>query len=338
MRIRPTFQVFLFVLALSLPASGQHTQAEIDDWYFQSEDGAARIYVREIGKGETFVVLHGGFGAEHSYLLKAVAGLENRFHFVFYDQRGSLLSPAKNEDISVAKHVDDLESLRKALDLEQLNLLGHSNGTRLAMLYLEKYPKRVGKIVMVGSLYPKGGARLSEEERSLRNGSYSAFAQFMKREAVSKAYGEFGMSGAEKPASERTRQESESMAQNWQKLTAKQRAQLDKISNAAANVYHVDRWRMMKAVKPHFNESAGNAAFKTVVQDYDFVKVLRAHPFPITVINGDHEQLDFGNKLWRHISPELPNVEIRVIEKAGHNIWIDQPARFQEELRKALSK
>ncbi|HUF03861.1 MAG TPA: alpha/beta hydrolase [Aridibacter sp.] len=326
------------LLVLSALASGQHAPREIDDWYFQSEDGAARIYVREIGKGETFVALHGGFGAEHSYLLNAVDGLESEFHFVFYDQRGSLLSPAKQEDITIDKHIEDIETLRKALGIEKLNLLGHSNGTRLAMLYLQKHPRNVGKMVLVGSLYPRGGTKLKREESRLRDASYKAFADFMKREAVSEAFGELGMKGAEKPPSERTKEESEAMAKTWPTLSPKQKAHLDKISNAAANIYYVDRWRHMKAVKPFFNEAAGNAAFKTVEQNYDFVPGLRVHPFPITVINGDHEQLDFGNSLWRQVSPELPNVDIRVIEKAGHNIWIDQPAVFRENLRKALAK
>ena len=45
----------------------------------------------EFGTGkDTVLVLHGGFGAEHSYMLTALRPLEKQYHFVLYDQRGSL--------------------------------------------------------------------------------------------------------------------------------------------------------------------------------------------------------------------------------------------------------
>ncbi len=129
-------RLLLVCLLILLVVGALMAQTDIavkDDWYFRSDDKKARIYVYEIGDGEPFVVLHGGFGAEHSYLLDAVKGLESKFHFVFYDQRGSLRSPTNAKNISIHKHIDDLETLRKALGLEKLNIFGHSNGTLLAM-------------------------------------------------------------------------------------------------------------------------------------------------------------------------------------------------------------
>jgi proline iminopeptidase len=50
---------------------------------------------------------------EHRYLLDALRGLEDRFHFVFYEQRGSLRSSSPDSLVSVAAHTRDLERLRQ---------------------------------------------------------------------------------------------------------------------------------------------------------------------------------------------------------------------------------
>jgi len=61
-----------------------------NEWYLRSFDNV-RLYMYEFGTGkDTVLVLHGGFGAEHSYMLTALRPLEKQYHFVLYDQRGSL--------------------------------------------------------------------------------------------------------------------------------------------------------------------------------------------------------------------------------------------------------
>src|SRR5713226_7266254 len=47
--------------------------------------GGAELYVREIGKGTSVIVLHGGPDFDHSYLLPE---LSDAFHLIDYDQRG----------------------------------------------------------------------------------------------------------------------------------------------------------------------------------------------------------------------------------------------------------
>lgn len=95
--------------------------------------------------------MHGGFGADYSYMVDATEGLHDKFRFVFYDQRGSLRSPAKLEDVSIEKHIEDLETLRIQLGEEKINIFAHSMGTVLAMLYLEKYPDHVKRMILTGS-------------------------------------------------------------------------------------------------------------------------------------------------------------------------------------------
>ena len=52
--------------------------------------------------------------------------------------------------------VRDMEALRTLLDAPALHFIGYSYGTRLAALYLERYPASSGRIVLDGSLLPGG--------------------------------------------------------------------------------------------------------------------------------------------------------------------------------------
>jgi len=50
--------------------------------------------------------------------------------------------------------VRDMEFIRKALAVEQLDFIGYSYGTRLAALYLQSYPESSGAFVLDGSVRP----------------------------------------------------------------------------------------------------------------------------------------------------------------------------------------
>ena len=100
------------------------------------------------------IVLHGGWGMDHGYLLPALGGLDTVAHFIVYDQRGSMRSPAPAEKISVANHVADLDLLRQRLGLDRVTILGHSMGAFLAQAYLDAHPEHVGGLIFTGAVPP----------------------------------------------------------------------------------------------------------------------------------------------------------------------------------------
>lgn len=83
------------------------------------------------------VVLHGGPGAHHDYLLPqllSLAELGNGFDLVFYDQRGG--GRSKTDDptpITVDVHVADCAAVMKELGVDGAPLCGYSWGALLAM-------------------------------------------------------------------------------------------------------------------------------------------------------------------------------------------------------------
>jgi len=82
------------------------------------------------------LVLHGGPGASHDYLLPQMLELASDHRLIFYDQRGG--GRSKDDDrspITWKTHVADLAALVRELSLEPLTLVGYSWGGLLALLY-----------------------------------------------------------------------------------------------------------------------------------------------------------------------------------------------------------
>lgn len=124
------------------------------------EPGAARaalvavrgveLFVRRVGVGPPAIVLHGGPGAHHDYLLPGFDALAGRRELIYYDQRGGGRSPvARDVAVGWTEHVADLDALRDAWGLERLTLVGYSWGGLLALLYALSHPGRVGRLALV---------------------------------------------------------------------------------------------------------------------------------------------------------------------------------------------
>ncbi|HEX6050867.1 MAG TPA: alpha/beta fold hydrolase [Gemmatimonadaceae bacterium] len=82
------------------------------------------------------LVLHGGPGADHQYLLPQMLALADEYELVLYDQRGG--GKSRTDDpapITWQTHVEDLAAVAAELDLGAPELIGYSWGGLLAMLY-----------------------------------------------------------------------------------------------------------------------------------------------------------------------------------------------------------
>jgi proline iminopeptidase len=109
-----------------------------------------RIFERRIGKGPPTVVLHGGPGAHHDYLLPGFDALAQGRELIYYDQRGGGKSAVPRETpVGWREQVADLEELRQQWGIEQLTLAGYSWGGLLALLYALEHSDRVGRLALI---------------------------------------------------------------------------------------------------------------------------------------------------------------------------------------------
>ncbi|MGV9289484.1 alpha/beta fold hydrolase [Streptomyces sp. NPDC003719] len=102
------------------------------------------------GDGDPLVVLPGGPMRASAYL-GDLGGLAAHRRLILLDLRGTgdSAAPAYPATYRCDRLVDDVEALRVHLGLERMDVLAHSAGGSLALLYAVRYPARVRRLVLV---------------------------------------------------------------------------------------------------------------------------------------------------------------------------------------------
>jgi proline iminopeptidase len=133
---------------------------------FERSVRGVTLFERRKGAGPPTVVLHGGPGAHHDYLLPGFDRLAHRRLLIYYDQRGGgRSSVARGVPTGWREQVADLEALRSLWDLPRLSLAGYSWGSLLALLYSLEHPDRVASLALVSPAPVWRGGRAEFERR-----------------------------------------------------------------------------------------------------------------------------------------------------------------------------
>jgi L-proline amide hydrolase len=134
-----------------------------------------RVWYRMVGGGTgqeriPLLVLHGGPGAPHDYLenLQDLASDERRV--IFYDQLGCGRSDQPDDPAlcTVARFAGEVQTVRDALGLERVHILGQSWGGMLALEYALRQPSGLVSLILANTtssipLWVAEANRLREE-------------------------------------------------------------------------------------------------------------------------------------------------------------------------------
>jgi len=124
------------------------------------DGGQYKVWTQRVGDGKVkLLLLHGGPGGSPEYFENFPEHLGPGYEIYFYSQLGSYLSdqPTDTTLQTVARKVEEVEEVRKALGLEQFYLLGHSWGSLLATAYAAKYQQHLkGLILSNASIFALG--------------------------------------------------------------------------------------------------------------------------------------------------------------------------------------
>ena len=124
-----------------------------DEGYVEVEGG--RVWYRRLGEGDALPVLllHGGPGAAHDYMLPLAERLSEHRPAIVYDQLGCGRAD-KPDDTSlwtVDRSVTEVDQVRAALGLDRCHLLGQSWGGWLAIDYMARGPVGVAGLVLAST-------------------------------------------------------------------------------------------------------------------------------------------------------------------------------------------
>ena len=147
--------IILFSICLASEKKEVELYPEIEPYksgYLKVSD-LHQIYYECCGNpdGKPVFVLHGGPGSGSSPYMRRFFNPE-KFNIILHDQRGAKRSKpfAEIKNNTTWHLVEDIEKLRKKLEVDKMILFGGSWGSTLALAYAEKYPNKVNGIVLRG--------------------------------------------------------------------------------------------------------------------------------------------------------------------------------------------
>ncbi|MGW3286269.1 alpha/beta fold hydrolase [Streptomyces sp. NPDC001002] len=267
---------------------------------FSAPDGTELAY-HLTGEGPPLVCVPGGPMQASAYL-GDLGGLSAHRRLVLLDLRGTGESATPDDSSSYRcdRQVDDVEALRERLGLDRLDLLGHSGGTNLALLYAARHPERVRSLTLVAPSVYAVGIPVSGDVRrdtALLRRDEPWFA------AAFEALGEIGAGRA--------------AAEHWAAVSPFFYGLWD----AAAQAHHAagEAQRNQEAAAAYGGEGAFDPeATRAALARFDA---------PVLLLAGEVD-LNSPPPVVREVAGLFPKAEVVVQAGAGHFPWLDDPARF----------
>jgi proline iminopeptidase len=145
------FRNVLFACVLAALTASSQPQTAAREGYVEVPGGRVWYRVAGSGKGTPLILLHGGPGGA-SRALHTLEVLGDERPVIRYDQLGCGRSdrPKDTGLWRVERFVEELKTLRNALGLKQVHILGHSWGSMLAMDYMLTHPQGVRSLILAG--------------------------------------------------------------------------------------------------------------------------------------------------------------------------------------------
>lgn len=305
-------------LAAALAACAGTGRADVPAREGTIEVTGGKVWYRICGAdrpGVPLLVLHGGPGIPHDYLLP-LAALADERPVVFYDQLGCGNSerPGDPSLWNVPRFVEELAQVRAALHLDRVHLYGHSWGTMLATDYLlTEHPEGVVSVTFAGPAL--SAARWIADQHVWLLELPAATQEAVRR---AEASGDFD-------------------AEDYQAAIAAYYAQ---------HVCRVDPWpdELQRALSPEhmgtdvYLSMCGPSEFTLTgsLRDYERADRLAEIRVPSLFLCGRYDEATPAATEYYHRC--LPGSEFAVIENASHLAWLEQPEAYLRVLREFLGR
>jgi pimeloyl-ACP methyl ester carboxylesterase len=273
--------------------------------------------------------LHGGPGA-YVVTIEPTARVlsqlrQDGFDVYAYDQVGGGASErlADITQYTVARHVADLEAIRREIRADKLILIGSSWGATLAARYIAEFADRVDRVIFVGpgalhpvAWRPAGYGRLEER---FSPDEMARFQALVNRSDLERALELL----PDDPAAA---------------LRAFPHAEGDRLFDEVTNRFYLPHLGCEPAKVAVSSRGYGFWANRMTSRDLDASEdptpVLRRSPVPALILRGECEYMK--RAVAEQYRDTFPNSILRDVTGAGHMIYWDQPEAFLEAVRPFL--
>jgi pimeloyl-ACP methyl ester carboxylesterase len=265
-----------------------------------ARDGT-RLAVHVRGSGPPLLCVPGGPGRASSYL-EDLGGLAATRTLHLLDNRGTGASelPADRASLQFPRLADDVEDVRRGLELDDVDVLGHSAGCPVVLTHAARYPGTVRRLVLVTPSGRTFGWDADDLDaiRAARSGE-PWYADAAEAQA------------ALADASPRIRGELEKETRpfwygRWDERTQAHAAGADTQMSLRAGAGYPPG--------PDYDVAAAAAS-------------LRSLDLPVLVVVGEHDALT-GVTVADRFAEALPRAETTLVTGAGHFPWVDRADEF----------
>ncbi|HLP63127.1 alpha/beta hydrolase [Flavobacterium sp.] len=297
--------LFLLTFFISFQVNSQYREDSI-----KLKDGFLHFYTK--GEGRPVVLLQGGPGFS-SYYMRSIADSLSGYKCILIDYEGTGKSQYRTPDktwVSPEKVIADIELVRKKLNIEIWDIIGHSYGTHFGLYYAINYPQRVDKIILVSSI-----------------GTNNLFQRYANDNAMVRLTPE--------DITQLNTIDSDSSLNSVEKEF--------KLESILLKSYFFDKKKIepflnsvpLTEKQTYFNNNFFNAYFDNPnFWKWDISEKAYQLMKPIRIIQGRQDFLTDGNQELMNL--RLKDSKIYFIERSGHFPWIEKPSDFFALLRKEL--
>ena len=264
-----------------------------------------KIYYKEFGTGIPILVLHGGPGVDHKYML-SLKPLSKQYRLIFIDQRGSGKSKINDYDTLQFKYFTaDIDNIRKHFKIDQLIVIGHSFGGFVALEYAIRFGQYISHLILIDT-----GFNASQVQMI----SPKILSEWNYPDNVSK----------------------------WADRFFNGNIYIFQIPYAFSKIgrayfYNFDFTTFIKSISGKHKLKTVLLWFQKYFKGWDIYNQIGKIKNPTLIIAGEKD-FQFPPDYQKIMAREINNSEIHIIEKAGHNTPIECPNEINSIIFNFLKK
>jgi len=308
--IRKMLFSILFVYSLSIPAQTTISETlNYDTVVKKIQINSEEIAYREEGAGDNVLLFVHGLSSNMEAWSKNIAKLKENFTSIAIDLPGYGKSSKNASHYSMADYACFINKFIQQKELKNVSLIGHSMGGQVSLHTVLKHPENFEKLILIA---PAGIETFSPQEAGILKVSYTA--EMVQNATEEQIRNNFKMNFYEFPA------DAEFMVK-------------DRIVMKEASDFKDHSIIIVNNIAAMLDEP--------VLEDLNKIKI------PVLMIFGKEDAL-IPNRyfhptqdllfLSKTAKEQLPQLQVKIIEKAGHFVNFEKAAEVNREIEDFMNQ